>query len=221
MNNELHIVNTRVKKYKKYRRIIKNDYSSYVKKNSRNDDIKDIEKIISKIDKNLLINDKNKEIFHSSFETTWRDIDKTIVPIKNYLENIRNCNFTELLNKANSIKNEDDLEPHFDTQGNMSSIWLDDDTKYSDLLELKVWIEKMIENKTLIINNTKETIFSFKDAFYKSVDSSTIHNILPSKTQEVKFKINKKNKVIYWIIAASFFVCILIAFIFLILFFVS
>lgn len=224
MNNEfqLHIENTRVKKYKKYRRLIKNDYSAYLKKNSRNDDLKDVEKLVSKIDKNLLINNKNnREIFYSSFETSWRDIDKTIVPVKSYLENIRNCNFGELLNKASSIKNEDDIEPHFDVRGNMSSFWLDDDTKYSDLLELKAWIETMVENKNLIINNTKEKIFSFKDAFYKSTNSSTIQKILPLESEDVRFKINKKNKKIFVIFGVCFFITIIIAFIFLILFFVG
>lgn len=222
-NNEIQLVllETRVKKYKKYRRAIKNDYSSYLRKNSKNDEIKEVEKAIVKVDKNLLMKKKNDDIFYVDFTNAWTDGDRTIVAAKNYLENMRNCNFSELLSKASSIKNDVDFEPRFDSYGNISSVWLDDDPKYSDLVELKNWISTMIENKETIINNTRERIRFFKDAFYKSTNPTIVQQILPTDKQETTFKVNKKNKKIFLIFSICFFVAIFSALIFLIIFFVG
>lgn len=218
--NKLMVTNTRVKKYKKYRRSISNDFTTYSKKNRKNDDIKQLEKMISKVDKNLLMNNKNNDVFFDDFKNTWTHGDVTIVPAKNYLENIRNCNFTELLNKASSVKNDVEFEPHFDSNGNISNFWLDDDSKYSTLVELNEWIRSMMENKEIIINNAKDKIFIFKDAFYKSTNSETINGILPKKISFKPTKVNKKNKKIYYLLFILFFVFILFSSIFLILFFV-
>lgn len=218
---KLIITTTRVKKYKKYRKSIKSDYNTYIKKESKSDDLYEIERNIAKIDKTLLLNKVNEDIFYVNFTNTWTDGDRTIVPAKNYLENIRNCNFTELLNRASVVKNDIEQEPHFDKFGNLSSVWLEDDSKYSDLLELKKWINSMIDNKSLIINNAKERIFLFKDAYYKSINSSTIQQILPTQAETVSFKVNKKNKKMFFIFLFSFFTCSILAIIFLILFFLN
>ncbi len=214
-NQELIISETRVKKYKKYRRNIKSDFLTYEKKNSKNDEIKEIEKMISKIDKNLIMHNKSDDIFYVDFTNIWTEADRTIIPAKQFLENIRNCNFTDLLNKASMVKNDVNFEPHFDLYGNMSSVWLDDDSKYSDLVELKNWITTMIDNKEVIINNTKENIFTFKDAFYKAIDPENVKQILPIKTIQPTYKANKINKKLLWFFIVFFFVFASLGIIFL------
>lgn len=217
---KLELTSTRVKKYKKYRKAIKSDFELTQKKNAKNDEIKEVEKHIAKIDKTLLLNKKIDDFFYVDFANSWIDSDKVMLPAKNYLENIRNCNFTELYNRASSVKRDDSFETCFDTTGNISTIWLNDDEKYSQLLELKSWIKKMVEQKQVIIDNTKEKIFSFKDAYYKATNPTTVKNILPKKSEHVSQKINIKNKHKFYFALFSFFICITTAIILLVLFFV-
>ncbi|MDE5952895.1 MAG: hypothetical protein K2G48_02130, partial [Malacoplasma sp.] len=163
MNQENTNFETRVKKYKQYRRKIKNDYSNFIRRSSKSDEVKKIEKSISKINKDLLINDFSSKLF-VDFTSNWTNDDGYVVSVKNYLDTAKNNKFNELLSKADSVRNEIDMEPSFDQQGNLSLSWYKQDPKYIELEKIKNWIQLMTQEKDQIVNNVKDKIFSFKDA---------------------------------------------------------
>ncbi len=208
---------TRVKKYKQYRRKIKNDYSNFIRRSSKSDELKKIEKSISKINKNLLINDFSSKLF-VDFTSNWTNDDGYVVSVKNYLDTAKNNKFNELLSKADSVRNEIDMEPSFDQQGNLSLSWYKQDPKYIELEKIKNWIQLMVDEKDQIINNVKDKIFSFKDAFYRTNDRETISSILPIDQSFSKIQKNDKNRKLFYIFLWSFFATIAIAIFFIILF---
>lgn len=219
-DNTLEIFETRVKKYKKYRFLIKNNYSKYHKKKQKNDELKKIEKYISKIDKNLLLKKEDFDIFYVNFSNNTKNTDNTITFAKDHLEKIKNCNFSYLLEKLNSIN----INNHFDTKAysyyDFSSIWLNGDSKYNDFKRLKEWIVLSQSKKDEIIKNASKKIFLFKDAFYKSIDKKTTKQLLADDKQEVNAKKTTKNKKIYITLYVCFFLFLSLTFIFLIIFLV-
>lgn len=219
--NKLEIKETRVKKYKKYRRDISSDHHSLEKKNAKKDDTRIVEKTISKIDKNLLVDNKPDDIFYFDFTNASYESERTVNFSKRYLETIKNLNFSDLLNKVASVKNVVDNEPEFDIQGNITTFWFHDDAEYKEIQDLKSWIKTMVSNKDKIINNTAEAIMDFKDAYYKSTDASTIQKIKPTKPEKITTEVNKKNKKLFYAIVFVFFISIILAIIFLIMFFVN
>ncbi|MDE5841650.1 MAG: hypothetical protein K2H11_01590, partial [Malacoplasma sp.] len=210
MNQENTNFETRVKKYKQYRRKIKNDYSNFIRRSSKSDEVKKIEKSISKINKDLLINDFSSKLF-VDFTSNWTNDDGYVVSVKNYLDTAKNNKFNELLSKADSVRNEIDMEPSFDQQGNLSLSWYKQDPKYIELEKIKNWIQLMTQEKDQIINNVKDKIFSFKDAFYRTSDRETISSILPIEQSFSKIEKNDKNRKILFIFLWSFFAVIAIA----------
>ncbi|MDE5767133.1 MAG: hypothetical protein K2H56_01145 [Malacoplasma sp.] len=217
MNQENTNFETRVKKYKQYRRKIKNDYSNFIRRSSKSDEVKKIEKSISKINKDLLINDFSSKLF-VDFTSNWTNDDGYVVSVKNYLDTAKNNKFNELLSKADSVRNEIDMEPSFDQQGNLSLSWYKQDPKYIELEKIKNWIQLMTQEKDQIINNVKDKIFSFKDAFYRTSDRETISSILPIEQSFSKIEKNDKNRKILFIFLWSFFATITIAILFIVLF---
>ncbi|MDE6894023.1 MAG: hypothetical protein K2J02_01435 [Malacoplasma sp.] len=217
MNQENTNFETRVKKYKQYRRKIKNDYSNFIRRSSKSDEVKKIEKSISKINKDLLINDFSSKLF-VDFTSNWTNDDGYVVSVKNYLDTAKNNKFNELLSKADSVRNEIDMEPSFDQQGNLSLSWYKQDPKYIELEKIKNWIQLMTQEKDQIVNNVKDKIFSFKDAFYRTSDRETISSILPIEQSFSKIEKNDKNRKILFIFLWSFFATIAFAILFIILF---
>ncbi|MCF0217821.1 MAG: hypothetical protein HUJ42_02125 [Malacoplasma sp.] len=210
-------IETRVKKYKQYRNKIKSDYSNFVKKSAKNDVIKKIEKKLAKIDEKLLIKDFESHLF-IDFSNNFTNDGGHVISIKNYLDNSKNNNFSELLAKANSVKNEIDNEPSFDTKGNLSLIWYKQDSKFSELEKIHDWINLMVSEREKIVSNIKENIFLFKDALYKTSNRETVSSILPVVSSFSKVKVNYKNKRIYNFLLYGFFILISLAFLFIILF---
>lgn len=216
---EINIAETRVKRYKQYRRKIKSDYYNFVKKNSKNDEIKKIEKSIGKINKDLIINDFSSRLF-LDFSSNWTNDDGYVVQIKNYLDIVKVNKFNELLSKVDSIKNDIDMEPSFDMKGNLSLVWYKQDPKYFELERIREWLQFMIKEKEQIISNVKEKIFSFKDAFYRTSDPETIASIMPSNIKFTKIAGSDKNKKMFSIFLWSFFGFAFLSILFLVLFLV-
>lgn len=221
MDRDIDSINleTRVKKYKQYRRKIKNDYYNFLKKNSKNDEIKKIEKSVSKINKNLIINDFNSKLF-LDFSSNWTNDDGYVVQIKNYLDTAKVNKFNELLSKVDSIKNDIDMEPSFDMKGNLSLVWYKQDPKYYELERIREWIQFMIKEKDQIMKNVKEKIFSFKDAFYRTGDPETMSAIMPSDVMFTKIAGSDKNKKMFLVFVWSFFSFVFLAILFLVIFLV-
>lgn len=213
------IYETRVKKYKQYRRKIKNDYSIFLRKTSKNDETKKIVKSISKIDKNLIIKEFDSKLF-IDFSSNWTNDDGYVVSIKNYLETAKTNHFRELLSKADSVKNNFDMEPSFDTDGNLSLMWYKKDPKYYELEKIREWIQFMIKEKEQILSNVKDKFFCFKDAFYRTSNPETVVSILPIKSEFKKIEKNVKNKKMINIFLWMFFSTIGLATFFILLFLV-
>lgn len=218
-NYENGVYETRVKRYKQYRRKIKNDYSIFLRKTSKNDDTKKIIKSISKIDKNLVIKEFDSKLF-IDFSSNWTNDDGYVVSIKNYLETAKTNHFRELLSKADSVKNNIDMEPSFDTDGNLSLMWYKKDPKYYELEKIKEWIQFMVREKEQILGNVKDKFFSFKDAFYRTSDPETVVSILPIKSEFKKVERNEKNKKLVNMSLWIFFSAISLAILFILLFLV-
>ncbi|MDE5775023.1 MAG: hypothetical protein K2H51_01670, partial [Malacoplasma sp.] len=191
--------------------------SNFIRRSSKSDEVKKIEKSISKINKDLLINDFSSKLF-VDFTSNWTNDDGYVVSVKNYLDTAKNNKFNELLSKADSVRNEIDMEPSFDQQGNLSLSWYKQDPKYIELEKIKNWIQLMTQEKDQIINNVKDKIFSFKDAFYRTSDRETISSILPIEQSFSKIEKNDKNRKILFIFLWSFFATITIAILFIVLF---
>lgn len=189
------ILETRVKRYKQYRLKIKKEYSTFIKNANNKDEVRSIEKQLKKIEPSLLIKRNNKVFV--DFNSNWTNDDGYINEAKTLLMSLKKNKFSELLNQTESLEDHFETDPTFDEGGYPSLIWLSEDPKYPDLLEIKEWLNMVSNNSERIRKSLDEKIYKFKDTLYELNEPSNVQKLLPNKIETIRVKVNRKNKKIY------------------------
>ena len=134
---------------------------------------------------------------------------------------LKKTKFIELLNQTENLQDYFETDPSFDKGGYPSLIWLSEDPKYPELLEIKEWLNMVTDNSEKIKKNLSEKIFNFKDTLYELSNQDNVIKLLPSKIENIKIKVNKKNKKIYFLLLLFLSLSLLLSVIFLILYLVA
>lgn len=214
------LLETRVKRYKTYRIKIKKESTLLEKKRADNDEMKVIEKKIRKINPNLIIKKKlffPFELDNISNQGEYDYINELLILITQ----IEDSKYSNLISDSSLVEYELENIPTFDEKGEITNVWLNDDTPYKELIEIQSWISLMENNFSNIENETKKKLFIFKDVLYKMKSKEIVDLLLKPNITTLKVKINKKYLLLFAFLQYCLFVIGLLVLIFLIIFLVG
>lgn len=209
---------TRVKKYKSYRIKIKKEYDVLSKKIDNDDFIKKIERKISKVFPSLLIDSKDFSPFNFvalSVVDEYAYITELILLVNQIKDN----KYSNLLMKIKEKEINLDSNPSFDREGNVTNVWLKNDLKHKELLEIRTWIISISKQIEKIETDLKKKLFSFKDVLYKTQDKKFSQKLLAFKIESIHIKKEKKYLVLLNCLNVFVFFGFLTSIIFLIVYF--
>ncbi|MEF9985159.1 MAG: hypothetical protein RSA40_01265 [Malacoplasma sp.] len=214
------LIETRIKRYKLYRVKIKKESNLLEKKRIENDEIKAIEKKLSKIDSSLLIK-KNLfspfEVDNISNQGEYEYINELLILITQ----LDDEKYSKLIHDSMLVEYNLENEPTFDEKGKITNVWLHDDLYYKELLEIKHWVSLMVNNFPNIENEIKRKLFVFKDVLYKTKSKEVVENLLRPNVNLLKVKRNKNSLLIFAFLQYCLFVIALLILVFMIIFFVG
>lgn len=212
---ELNISQTRVKKFKNYRKKIQNEYLIA----GKNDELKQISKLVAKYDPLLVLNE-HKFLYFNPYQHPFLAWNDHFVLIKQYLKHLKSYDFAGLYTQITSLNAHNNitaLHPLY-SEG---LVWLQEDANYHFLIQNKNWFNLMLAKEGEIMQKIKDHLFVFEQAVAKTKNTKFCQSVLLPKNQPLKMRKNNLNKKLFWGLIGTFFVCLLLAFCFLFLFYFS